>query len=579
MANIAVAGATGLVGREVVAALREGGHKPVEISRATGVDVVTGTGLDRALSGVSAVVDVLNRPAQDAAEAVAFFQTTTRNLLDAEHRAGVGHHVLLSIVNIDRFEGSAHYAGKRAQERVVETGPVPWTIQRATQFHDFAGMVAEPDPIGTGWRSCRRCWSSRSRSPTSRRCWSSSPPARRGAGRRTWPDRRPQDLVDMARRTLAARGDPDPAARQLARRPVRGRLGRRGPAARRRSPARPDHVRHLAPGAAGMRRVLVTGVSAVGKSTAVGELARRGVKAVDLDDPTWSEWVDSPDGDGPSPLHPGQDWLWREDRVARLLATEDADVLVVGGCAPNLGTFRDRFDVIVLLSAPAAVMASRLGEPGRIRVRDAPGGAGPKPALQGDGRAQTALHRPRRDRRHRPPRRRRHRPPHPCEGGPMTAPVVRAAEAGDLDGAAGGVPAGVAAQRGGPGGAAGASRGAGVVGRGDRRRAGTGGGRGRDGRGLRHHGADRRRPRTGGPVRRAGPDAPRDGPAARRGPARPGPRGGRRARVGDREPARDGVLHRGRLRAGRHRADDVRIRAAAAPRRSRISLASGRARG
>ena len=71
-----------------------------------------------------------------------------------------------------------------------------------------------------------------------------------------------------------------------------------------------------------MRRVLVTGVSAVGKSTAVGELARRGVKAVDLDDPTWSEWVDSPDGDGPSPLHPGQDWLWREDRVARLLATE-----------------------------------------------------------------------------------------------------------------------------------------------------------------------------------------------------------------------------------------------------------------
>jgi AAA domain-containing protein len=110
-----------------------------------------------------------------------------------------------------------------------------------------------------------------------------------------------------------------------------------------------------------MRRVLVTGVSAVGKSTAVRELARRGVKAVDLDDPTWSEWVDSPDGDGPSPLHPGQDWLWREDRVARLLATEDADTLVVGGCAPNLGTFRDRFDVIVLLSAPAAVMASRLG--------------------------------------------------------------------------------------------------------------------------------------------------------------------------------------------------------------------------
>jgi dephospho-CoA kinase len=110
-----------------------------------------------------------------------------------------------------------------------------------------------------------------------------------------------------------------------------------------------------------MRRVLVTGVSGVGKSTTVAELARRGLKAVDLDDAAWSEWVDSPDGDGPSPLHPGQDWLWRADRVARLLATEDADVLVVGGCAPNLATFRTEFDVIVLLSAPAAIMAERLG--------------------------------------------------------------------------------------------------------------------------------------------------------------------------------------------------------------------------
>ena len=99
-----------------------------------------------------------------------------------------------------------------------------------------------------------------------------------------------------------------------------------------------------------VRRVLVTGVSGVGKSTTVRELARRGLKAVDLDDPAWSEWVDSPDGDGPSPPHPGQDWLWRADRVGRLLATQDADVLVVGGCAPNLGAFRDRFDVIVLLS-------------------------------------------------------------------------------------------------------------------------------------------------------------------------------------------------------------------------------------
>ena len=124
MASIAVAGATGLVGRAVVAALRAAGHEPVEISRAAGVDVVAGTGLDRALSGVSAVVDVLNRPAQDADEAVAFFETAARNLIQAEQRALVGHHVLLSIVNVDGIEGNAHYAGKRAQERVVEAGPV-----------------------------------------------------------------------------------------------------------------------------------------------------------------------------------------------------------------------------------------------------------------------------------------------------------------------------------------------------------------------------------------------------------------------------------------------------------------------
>ena len=73
---------------------------------------------------------------------MALFGTATRNLLAAEERAGVRHHVLLSIVGIDRVEGNAHYAGKREQERLVAAGPVPWTIVPATQFHDFAAMVA-----------------------------------------------------------------------------------------------------------------------------------------------------------------------------------------------------------------------------------------------------------------------------------------------------------------------------------------------------------------------------------------------------------------------------------------------------
>ncbi|GAA1422900.1 SDR family oxidoreductase [Catellatospora coxensis] len=139
--RIAVAGATGNIGSLTVAALELAGHEVVRISRSLGVDLSTGQGLDAALTGVEAVIDATNGPARDRAETVAFFQTATGNLLAAEQRAGVRHHVLLSIVGVDRVEGNAHYAGKREQERLVETGPVPWTIVPATQFHDFAATV------------------------------------------------------------------------------------------------------------------------------------------------------------------------------------------------------------------------------------------------------------------------------------------------------------------------------------------------------------------------------------------------------------------------------------------------------
>jgi uncharacterized protein YbjT (DUF2867 family) len=139
--RIAIAGATGNIGALTVTALEREGHEVVRISRSHGVDLSTGDGLDDALAGVEAVVDATNIPATDRNEAVARFGTATRNLLAAEERAGVGHHVLLSIVGLDRVEGNAHYAGKREQERLVAAGPVPWTIVRATQFHDFAATM------------------------------------------------------------------------------------------------------------------------------------------------------------------------------------------------------------------------------------------------------------------------------------------------------------------------------------------------------------------------------------------------------------------------------------------------------
>jgi len=140
--RVAVLGATGRIGKHTVDRLTRSGHETVPISRSTGVDAYTGAGLDKALAGVDVVVDVCNTRSQDEAEIVDFFGTITGNLLAAEERVGVGHHVLLSIVGLDHDRHVPHYAGKREQERRVLAGPIPWSIVRSTQFHDFAAMVA-----------------------------------------------------------------------------------------------------------------------------------------------------------------------------------------------------------------------------------------------------------------------------------------------------------------------------------------------------------------------------------------------------------------------------------------------------
>lgn len=105
-------------------------------------------------------------------------------------------------------------------------------------------------------------------------------------------------------------------------------------------------------------------MSGTGKSTLIGELANLGYKAVDLDASEWSEWIEveflGDPTSGDSPVEPGRDWVWREDRVRDLLSIEDADVLFVSGCAANMRKFYSQFDHIVLLTAPAGSVVERL---------------------------------------------------------------------------------------------------------------------------------------------------------------------------------------------------------------------------
>lgn len=146
--RVAVAGGTGEVGRHVVEALSQAGHTPVVLSRSRGVDLMTRTGLDRAFDGVEVVIDVSNKETTRRSAAVRFFETATTNLLDAGRAAGVRHHVVLSIVGIDRVE-FGYYDGKLRQEQVALAGTVPATILRTTQFHEFAEQLLArvPGPV------------------------------------------------------------------------------------------------------------------------------------------------------------------------------------------------------------------------------------------------------------------------------------------------------------------------------------------------------------------------------------------------------------------------------------------------
>jgi len=140
--KIAVAGATGRLGRHVAEVLAGRGHEVVPVSRATGVDVITGAGLDAALAGVEVVVDAATGPSAEQQPATDFFVTAARNLQQAGVRAGVREAVVVSIIGTDRFAGG-YGAAKLAHEQAWRAGPLPARIVRAAQFHEFVAQLLD----------------------------------------------------------------------------------------------------------------------------------------------------------------------------------------------------------------------------------------------------------------------------------------------------------------------------------------------------------------------------------------------------------------------------------------------------
>jgi uncharacterized protein YbjT (DUF2867 family) len=141
--KIVVIGGTGLIGSKLVGNLREHGQDAVPASPGSGVNTLTGEGLAEVLEGADVVVDVSNSPSLEDAAALAFFETSTRNLLAAEAAAGVGHHVALSVVGTDRLSESGYFRAKIAQEQLIEGSSIPFSIVHATQFFEFIKSIAD----------------------------------------------------------------------------------------------------------------------------------------------------------------------------------------------------------------------------------------------------------------------------------------------------------------------------------------------------------------------------------------------------------------------------------------------------
>jgi uncharacterized protein YbjT (DUF2867 family) len=145
--KIVVIGGTGLTGSKTVATLRRHGHEVVAASPKNGINTITGEGLKAAMAGAQVVIDLANSPSYEDKAVLEFFETSGRNLLAAEGAAGVRHHVALSIVGIDRTN-NGYFRAKVAQEKLIKTSGIPYTIIRSTQFLEFLGGIADSSANG-----------------------------------------------------------------------------------------------------------------------------------------------------------------------------------------------------------------------------------------------------------------------------------------------------------------------------------------------------------------------------------------------------------------------------------------------
>lgn len=146
--KIVVIGGTGLIGSKVVAKLTQKGHQAFAAAPSTGVDTITGKGLDEALAGADVVVDLANSPSFEDQAAMEFFRAAGRNITAAEIKAGVRHHVALSVVGTERLQDSGYFRAKLAQERMITASPIPYTLIRACQFFEFIRAIADLSTAG-----------------------------------------------------------------------------------------------------------------------------------------------------------------------------------------------------------------------------------------------------------------------------------------------------------------------------------------------------------------------------------------------------------------------------------------------